>query len=72
MKFIITILMMFWPTITFAHFGHLGDMANHDHWTGAAAIGTAIALGVWGALKGHKTSEDVNTGEGAKEEVQDA
>jgi len=40
-----------------AHPGHLADMAGHDHWVAGAAIGLAIALGVYGALKGRKSSE---------------
>ena len=33
-----------------AHLGHLGDLAGHDHWAAGAAIGAAIAVGVWGWL----------------------
>lgn len=35
-----------------AHPGHLTDVAGHDHWVAGAAIALAIALGLWGALKG--------------------
>jgi len=38
-----------------AHPGHLAEVAGHGHWLGAAAIGAAIAIGLWAALKGRKT-----------------
>jgi hydrogenase/urease accessory protein HupE len=37
-----------------AHPGHLAGLAGHDHWVAGAAIGAAIAVGVWGALKGRR------------------
>lgn len=37
-----------------AHAGHLGELAGHDHWVAGAAIGIAIALGLWGALTGKR------------------
>ena len=51
--------------------GHLVDVAGHDHWVAGAAIGLAIAFGIWGALKGRKdrddsaSPEDGTTGEDA-------
>jgi hypothetical protein len=41
-----------------AHPGHLADLAGHDHWVAGAAIGVAIALGLWGALKGKGADKD--------------
>lgn len=32
--------------------GHLAEALGHNHWIGAIAIGAAVAVGVWGALKG--------------------
>ncbi|MBM1221960.1 hypothetical protein JQU17_14295 [Ponticoccus sp. SC2-23] len=40
-----------------AHPGHLSGLAGHDHWVAGAAIGLAIAVGVWGALKGRRKDE---------------
>lgn len=40
-----------------AHPGHLIEVAGHGHWLGAAAIGAAIALGAWAALKGKPKTE---------------
>ncbi len=50
-------VMLFLPLILAAgaaqaHPGHLTDVAGHDHWVAGAAIGLAIALGLWGALRG--------------------
>lgn len=43
-----------------AHLGHVGELAIHNHWGGVAAIGLAVAVGVWGALKGKKQDEEVS------------
>ena len=40
-----------------AHLGHFGDIAGHDHWIAAGAIGVAGLVAVWGALKGKKAEE---------------
>ena len=31
-----------------AHVGHLGDLASHDHWVAAGALGVAGLVAVWG------------------------
>ncbi|ABV91919.1 hypothetical protein Dshi_0170 [Dinoroseobacter shibae DFL 12 = DSM 16493] len=41
-----------------AHPGHLAGLAGHDHWVAGAAIGAAIAIGLFGALKGRKSRAD--------------
>lgn len=40
------------PGMAAAHFGHFDTFAGHDHWVAGAAIGAAVAVGIWGALKG--------------------
>ncbi len=40
-----------------AHLGHFGHVAGHDHWVAGAAIGAAVAIGLWGAMKGKKQPE---------------
>ena len=40
-----------------AHPGHLAEVAGHGHWLGAAAIGAAIAIGLWAGLKGRKAAQ---------------
>ncbi len=35
-----------------AHPGHVAEAFGHDHWVAGAAVGIAILLGLWGALKG--------------------
>lgn len=55
MKPILTFfVVLLWTNAVFAHPGHLAEVAGHGHWLGAAAIGAAIALGAWAALKGKK------------------
>ena len=46
-----------------AHPGHLAEVAGHGHWLGAAAIGAAIAIGLWAGLKGRKAKEDPEAGD---------
>lgn len=53
-----------------AHPGHLVDAAGHNHWVAGAAIGAAIAVGVWGALKGRRKTSEVK--EAASEDRQEA
>jgi len=58
-----------------AHIGHLGEVAGHGHWLGAAAIGAAIAIGVWQGLRGkgdeEAEAEDAQA-EAAEDEPQEA
>ncbi len=49
-----------------AHPGHLVDAAGHNHWVAGAAIGAAIAAGVWGMLKGRGKKSDTE-GAGSKD-----
>ena len=46
-----------------AHPGHLAEVAGHGHWLGAAAIGAAIAIGLWAAAKGRKAAEETGDAE---------
>ncbi|MBY6157839.1 DUF6732 family protein [Pseudooceanicola nitratireducens] len=45
-----------------AHVGHLSEVAGHGHWLGAAAIGAAIAIGLWQGLKGKSDAQDDQDG----------
>ncbi|MGB0797916.1 MAG: DUF6732 family protein [Planktomarina sp.] len=45
------------PLPAHAHFGHVGELAGHDHVVIGAALGAAVLAGLIGALKG-KTDED--------------
>lgn len=58
-----------------AHPGHLAEAAGHGHWLGAAALGAAIAIGLWAGLKGRKAaaeaSEDADES-ASDEELQEA
>ena len=51
-----------------AHPGHiLGEVAGHDHVVAGAAIGIAIAIGLWGAIKGKPKDEEAEPEEEAEE-----
>lgn len=44
-----------------AHPGHMAaGLAGHDHWVAGAAIGAAIVLGAWAALKGKRKGEEAD------------
>ncbi len=34
-----------------AHTGHIADVGGHDHWVAGIALGIAVGLGLWAALK---------------------
>lgn len=58
-----------------AHVGHIGEVAGHGHWLGAAAIGAAIAIGLWQGLRGRKSASDDEAAEAEElheEEPQEA
>ncbi|NVK33861.1 MAG: hypothetical protein HWE23_05225 [Rhodobacteraceae bacterium] len=38
----------------FAHVGHIGELAGHSHWAGAAALAGAAAIAGLLALRGKK------------------
>ncbi|WP_069298783.1 DUF6732 family protein [Neptunicoccus sediminis] len=40
-----------------AHVGHVGEVASHDHWVAAGAIGAAVAIAGWNILKGRKKNK---------------
>ena len=43
---------------SFAHVGHLGEVAGHAHWVGVAAVAGAVALGALAGKLNKKTNED--------------
>ena len=45
-------------TPAFAHIGHLGGAAGHDHWLAGAAIGIAAGITLWGFAKGRKPNPE--------------
>lgn len=61
------------PVAALAHPGHLTEVAGHGHWLGAAAIGAAVAIGLWQALKGRRNAVgDNDAAESADPDPQDA
>lgn len=57
MRIFLTLVLTLGATTASAHIGHFGDMAGHDHWVAAGALGVAGLVAVWGALKGKKPEE---------------
>ncbi|WP_294613406.1 DUF6732 family protein [Roseovarius sp.] len=58
-----------------AHPGHMAEVAGHGHWLGAAALGAAIAIGLWAGLKARKdaaSARDEAEDETADDELQEA
>ena len=56
MRVALCLILMFAADAALAHVGHLGDLAGHDHWIAAGALGVAGLVAVWGALKGKKAA----------------
>ncbi len=52
-----------------AHVGHIGEVAGHGHWIGAAALGLAVLLGLREALKARKDNEAKEADEETEEEL---
>jgi hypothetical protein len=66
-------LLIVLPAPALAHLGHVGAVAGHDHWVAGAAIGAAVALGVWGWMKGRKEANEAEAeAEAAETEEQEA
>lgn len=57
MRFLLPLLLVL-PGPALAHLGHVGAVAGHDHWVAGAAIGAAVAVGVWGWMKSRKDAEE--------------
>ncbi|MCF6444912.1 DUF6732 family protein [Nereida sp. MMG025] len=51
-------LLLLSTTAASAHPGHWGELAGHDHWIAAGALGAAAAAALWGWLKGKKDDEE--------------
>lgn len=64
----LSLVLIMAATMAHAHVGHLGELAGHDHWIAAGAIGLAGLVAVWGAFKGKKidTEKSQDTDEKAE------
>ena len=71
MRFALFLIAVFAGGPAFAHVGHLGEAAGHDHWVAGAAIGIAIGIGLWGALK-DRAKEAASDEEGETDEEAEA
>lgn len=72
MRFATILTALLSGTVAHAHPGHLAEVAGHGHWLGAAALGAAIAIGLWSGLRARKDrpaeeAEDVATEEEPQE-----
>ena len=73
MKYLSLIIAGLAGTAAQAHPGHLAEVAGHGHWLGAAALGAAIAIGLWAGLKGKRDKAEAEAAEDAGEdEAQEA
>ncbi len=63
---------LFAATAAQAHPGHWAEVAGHGHWLGAAAIGGAIAIGLWAGLKGRKAKDEAEADDAPADDSQEA
>lgn len=52
MRTTLSLIAILFATSVQAHPGHIADIAGHDHWVAGAAVGIAVLVGIWGAVKG--------------------
>lgn len=57
MRLFAILIVLLSATAANAHPGHWGELAGHDHWIAAGALGAAAAAALWGWLKGKKSDE---------------
>lgn len=57
MKFATILITLLAATAAHAHPGHMAEVAGHRHWLGAAALGAAIAIGLWAGLRARKNAQ---------------
>lgn len=69
MKYILTFLATLVAPAAVADPGHLAGVAGHEHWVAGIALGVAIGLAAWGALKG---KDQTAVGDESHEELQEA
>lgn len=74
MRFATILTALLSATAAHAHSGHLAEVAGHGHWLGAAALGAAIAIGLWSGLRARKEREEADEAEeeAGAEEPQEA
>lgn len=75
MRYLFAVLAVLSAGSAQADVGHLAGAAGHDHLLGAAALGAAIAIGLWAGLRGRKDSDSADQMDEADttdEELQEA
>lgn len=63
MRFATILTALLSGTAAYAHPGHLAEVAGHGHWLGAAALGAAIAIGLWSGLRARKERAEAEEAE---------
>lgn len=58
MRQAVTLFFSLFALPAFAHVGHVGELAGHDHVIAGVALGAAIGIAIWGALKGKKDTAE--------------
>ncbi len=72
MKPLLIAVALVWANAARADPGHLADVAGHNHWVAGAAIGAAIAMGVWGVLKDRRKNRTAEVATAGSDETQGA
>ncbi len=67
MKAALTLILMAFAGSAAAHTGHIADAAGHDHWIAGAALGLALGLSAWAAIKSWKDADKQTAEEEAEE-----
>lgn len=58
MRITTTLILTFTTGAAQAHPGHIAEIAGHGHWIGIAALGAAIAIGLWKAAQDGKPAAE--------------
>ena len=73
MRYIVTVTFTLTAAPALAHVGHVGELAGHDHVIAGIALGAAVGIALWGALKGKKDAEQAEADDAETDaEPQDA
>ena len=57
MRYILSALAVALPTGAFAHAGHIGDLAGHDHWTLGLGLGAIAGAAAVAWVKGRRRKD---------------
>ena len=69
MRNLLALILIVFPVGAFAHPGHIVEVAGHNHWIAAGAIGAAVLAALWGKLKEHQEDGEVEEDQELEEEA---